>query len=229
MTEWFAKLVGDEHTLGLLAEYLAGAHNYVLKDTSTYYLKIADLPEDTEPTILQETARQFIDLLNGAAKLYFGQFNGVTSHTVLKIRDDGKKEGFGFLTLRDRSTAWTLPPLPDGTFETWMDKGINSDAIARALTLYGTLEHNWKNLYMVLEVIIESIGGEVELAKTGLISQDCLKAFKHTANSFRAIGREARHAKSNEVPPSKPMSLKEAQDLIAKVLREWLQSKSRTS
>jgi hypothetical protein len=225
MAEWLARLEGDEHALDLLTEYLEGTNYRVIKEESRYYLRIGDHPDNTEPTVLHETASRSIELLNGAAKLYFGQFRGVTSHVVVRVLEDGVKEGFGFLTLPERSFTLTLPPIPDATLETWMSAGTQDDSVARALTLYGGLDHNWKNLYMVFEVVEEDTGGEQELIKTGWTSRD-IKTFKRTANSFRAIGREARHAKSKYKPPSLPMSLKEAQELIREILQKWLKSKS---
>ena len=108
-----------------------------------------------------------------------------------------------------------------------MATGAKDDMVAKALTLYGTLNHNWKNLYMVLEIIEDDAGGEAGLIETAWISRGKLKTFKHTANSFRAVGREARHATAKPNPPSVPMSLREAQELIKSVLKEWLRSKSK--
>jgi hypothetical protein len=183
MAEWLAELESDEQILELLKEYLAGTDYSIINDKSSYYLKVADLPEDTDPAILQDRASRLIELLNGAAKLYLGYSGGVTTNKVVRVREDGRKEGFGFLTLPERSTTLTLLPIPDGTLETWICLGAKDETIARALTLYGTLDHNWKNLYMVLEVIEEDVGGEKALVKINWISQERLKNFKHTANS----------------------------------------------
>jgi hypothetical protein len=229
MTEWLARLEGDEQTLELLKEYLAGTDYNIIKDKSSYYLKVADLPENTAPAILQDMASRLVELLNGAAKLYLGYFSGVTFYTVVRVCEDGTKEGFGFLTLPKRSTRLTLPPIPDGTLETWICLGAKNESSARALTLYGTLDHNWKNLYMVFEVIEEDVGSEHVLIKSNWIPKERLKTFKRTANSFRAIGSEARHGKSKFAPPASSMSLGDAQELIKVLLKKWLKSKGGNS
>ena len=43
-----------------------------------------------------------------------------------------------------------------------------------------------------------------------------------TANSFDAIGTVARHAKLGTPKPDRPMTLDEANSLVASVLRAWL-------
>jgi hypothetical protein len=229
MTEWLARLKGDVQTLELLKEHLAGTNYSITKDKSSYYLKVADLPEDTAPAILQNMASRLIELLNGAAKLYLGSSSGLTSFVVVRVNENGMKEGVGFLTLPERSTTLTLPPILDGTLETWICLGTKDESVARALTLYGALDHNWKNLYMVLEVIEEDAGSEDAFIRSNWIPQERLKIFKRTANSFRAIEREARHGKSKFAPPLSPMSLEEAQELIKELFEKWMESKGRNS
>jgi hypothetical protein len=86
-------------------------------------------------------------------------------------------------------------------------------------------EHNWKNLYMVLEVIEDDLGGEEAVLQKRYVSIKKLKSFKRTANSYLAIGRDARHATIKNSMPRSPMSLTVAQELIHIVLQKWLESK----
>jgi len=226
MTEWLARIEGDERALDLLKDYLAETTHLVIKEGSRYYLKIADLPDDIAPEIIYDTASRFIDGLNGVAKLYFGKFGGIHFNVIVRIREDGVKEGVGFLTLPERSFALTLPPIPDGTLESWITACTTDDLVMRALTLYGTLEHNWKNLYMMLEVIEDATGGEAGLIKTGWITEAKIKSFKRTANSYQAIGREARHGTISYKRPPSPMKLEEARQILREILQIWLKSRS---
>ena len=39
-----------------------------------------------------------------------------------------------------------MPSIPDGKLESWITAGVNDRLVERALDLYGSLEHSWKNL-----------------------------------------------------------------------------------
>ena len=145
---------------------------------------------------------------------------------VLKVRDNGIKEGFGFLTLPERSTDFTLPPISDGTLNVWISAGNKNKLVERALVLYGSLEHTWKNLFMVIEVVEDDLGGEGALIQTGWVLRERLKTLKHTANSFRALGSESRHGTDTKEPPASPMPLNEAREIVMNILQNWLNSKS---
>jgi hypothetical protein len=43
---------------------------------------------------------------------------------------------------------------------------------------------------------------------------------------MKAIGDAARHAKPNFEPPSRPLALEEARDIITLLVRAWLANKS---
>lgn len=226
MTKWWAKLQGTEQELELLREHLAESNHRIIRDGSFFYLKLADLPDDIEPAILKDQLSRFMAILNGAAKLRFGKFTGVNSYGVVRFNKDGTKTGLGFLTLSESSGVLTLAPLPDGILDNWVLAGSNDDLVERALALYGTLDHNWRSLYMVLEVIEDDLGGETAVMRTKWVSSAKVKQFKRTANSFRALGQDARHATIKNQPPSSPMPLSDAQELIEDILRKWLESKS---
>jgi hypothetical protein len=55
--------------------------------------------------------------------------------------------------------------------------------------------------------------------------QEQNKLFKSTANSYGAIGKDARHVLSKYATPPKPMSLAEAKRLIEVIIIEWIRSK----
>ena len=59
------------------------------------------------------------------------------------------------------------------------------------------------------------------------VSKAELKRFKRTANSVGAVGDEARHGKENTEPPPNPMALREAESLILKLVRDWLEAGDR--
>lgn len=64
----------------------------------------------------------------------------------------------------------------------------NNDHLMRALHLYGSLQQNWRELYMVLETVEEGNGGEQGLIDKGWAPNENIKNFKATATSYKALG-----------------------------------------
>jgi hypothetical protein len=49
-----------------------------------------------------------------------------------------------------------------------------------------------------------------------------LNLFKRTANHQDAAGSEARHARQRQQPPATPMPVHQAEVLLQRILRSWL-------
>jgi hypothetical protein len=98
--------------------------------------------------------------------------------------------------------------------------------VEKALDLWGSLEHNWRNLYLVLEVMEDTAGGsKALLAQAWLPDKNGIELFKRTANTWRALGPDARHATEQFKLPPKPMALPDARILIRRTLQAWLQQR----
>lgn len=102
--------------------------------------------------------------------------------------------------------------------------GLRDEHVARALELFAR-DPSWYDLYKVLEVIEEDVGGEKALAGKGWASRIALKRFTATANNLVALGSDARHAISTWKPPVSPMTLDDAVVLIGQVLSAWIAAK----
>lgn len=81
-------------------------------------------------------------------------------------------------------------------------------------------DESWVGLYKIFEVIAK----EADVKSFSSISSENLKRFTRTANSYKAIGMEARHA-LDYGPPKEPMYLTEAKSLIYLLVNEWLDRK----
>jgi hypothetical protein len=53
------------------------------------------------------------------------------------------------------------------------------------------------------------------------VTEAQLRAFKQTANAFRAVGVEARHG-PKVTPPAAPMSMTDATALVIHIIESWL-------
>jgi len=87
----------------------------------------------------------------------------------------------------------------------------------RALYIFGSLPHEWRSLYVVLEVIRGAHKGDDFFKGWGERVDD----FKATAGSYRAIGIHARHGDLGGASHPR-MTLREANDLIRALLEKWM-------
>lgn len=114
------------------------------------------------------------------------------------------------------------PPPPPPAIHA--ELALVDSAVARALELFSR-EPSWADLFKVLEVVEEDVGGEKALERTVWASPAELKRFTATANNLNAVGLDARHARTTHQAPKSPMTLKDAERLIGQVVEAWLASK----
>jgi hypothetical protein len=96
----------------------------------------------------------------------------------------------------------------------------NDDILLNILNLLYAYGTDWVNLYKILE-LIES--ANIDVVKKGWISKDNYRLFKHTANSFKAVGLDARHGKDEQEPPLKPMSIITARNLVKILIIKYIE------
>ena len=81
----------------------------------------------------------------------------------------------------------------------------------------------WVDLYKIYE-IIKDAGALGSCARALGITDKDLALFRRSANHPDVGGPDARHARSNERPPSNPMTVGQARALIGNLLKTWLDS-----
>ena len=226
MPEWQIELVGDARDIQLLESFLTDSPYQITTWEKRKFLTTPGVSLEADSESVYAASTKLIDVINGAMKLYYRRYNGVSFVHVSRINDEGKRVVFGYLTAPDDNNTLNAFNTKDQTLVEWVEIGLDDEEVERALYLYGSLELNWKNLFMVLEIIEDYFGGEKSLIKTSLVSKNEIELFKRTANSYKAIGREARHGTIIFEPPPAPMTLARAQDMIRLLLIEWIKLKN---
>ena len=229
MSEWQIHVEGGEKEIRLLEGLLSAAPFKFEKAEERNFLTLPDVPADATSEAIKAAADQLIEMVNGAARLYYPNFEPIKYVSVTRPKDDGTRQGYGYLTAQVGDNVFTVVNPGDTMLHDWVEFGLTDDDVARALYLYGALEPSWKNLYMVIEVIEDDLGGETNLIGVGIVSHADLKLFKHTANSYRALGSDARHATLATDPPKSSMSLASAKNLVRELMRAWVQLKEAQS
>jgi len=224
MTEWFIELKASERDLHFLMSSFGSADVSIFQEVGSTFLRAPRLLSDINSAEAFEFATGLLETINGAAKVLNPSYDG-TSLKAIGFRDEQKEIKRHYI-LHAQAGRYILHAsgMDDPTISELVQLTITIPSVAKALTLYGSLEHNWKNLYMVMEVIEEDLGGESSVIRSYPELTQRWKLCKWTANSFSAIGREARHAKNSEAP-SNVMQIEEAQELIRQVLFQWLETK----
>lgn len=224
-------LTGEPEDLQALSA-LQGYNWRIVDDNGTYYLTSGVLDMSRDPDDALQVAREIVPVINGAAQIYLTNFQPIRlagSATIL--RTDGTRQtaqtaqtitGMSRIRLSVcGADVKNAPPL-----DVWMGLASQDAQVAKAFNLWGSLEHNWRNLYLVLEVIEDTTGGPKTLLAQGWLPDKAgIELFKHTANNWFALGPDARHATERWKPPEKPMTLPDAEKLIRRTLQRWLQQR----
>jgi hypothetical protein len=100
------------------------------------------------------------------------------------------------------------------------DKGLD-----HALIVYGKEKHDWPGLYKVLDAITQAFGGEQKLIKQGFVTSAEIEQFKEPANRHRhgfSQHKQRGNKQKESAPPSKEMTLPEAEILTTNILKNWV-------
>jgi hypothetical protein len=109
-------------------------------------------------------------------------------------------------------------PLPVGI-------AFDDPIVGPALELFARTP-NWYELPKILELVAADLGGENELRRKGWVNSAELASLQRTANSYHAVGLDARHARLDREAPTTPMTLDDAEDVVRRVLIAWLGTKA---
>lgn len=223
------KLSSDEHDArDLLDLYGDERLPYrIIHDDGEYWLESPAFDEYVEAHDAYEAATIVLGRMNAHALLVHRDHRPVAA---AGIRD--RKSGTGttlfisgsaVVRTRVRAAALVLgsaqleQPLhaPD-----YLTLAASSDHVMHALDLLAAGDTTWVNLYRLFEIIEADAAKQMYSAEW--LSKKQISRFTGTVNSFRAIGKDARHAKLDKEPMKDPISHKDATDLILGLAQSWL-------
>ncbi len=232
---WSVALRGDDHDLERLAEHFTDGIR-VARGPDGWELS-ADRFEETEDRIVvQESAVELVDRLRGLMVAKLASDPRLEIGPVMELLPDGSRRPHVFAraeiaTARVRVYAAGVVTYPDGTvpepprilsWEPIIDLA-DRDARVRLALAFVALPPTWHRLYAGLDAVLgDRTGGGI----TGVVRRGATRAevrrFNHTANNVLAIGTEARHVEPDRDPPTTPMTLTEAGDLVRRIVGAWV-------
>jgi hypothetical protein len=234
MPNWSVQLTGDKFDLEDLPKWFTTPDLQVVEELDGYYLR-SDLFEAIEEAEeVRTVAQEILERLVGAAKLFRPNFLSIELGAVIRQEDDGRRRRHVSLSsnIVARSKVSSVKLTVNGSEETlqvprpavWAAVAKDDEKVRQALRFWSDGPENWAYLYKVLEVIESDVGGVIY--RNAWVSKTEVKRFTQTANSAEALGDDARHAKKHVPPPPKPMTIKEAKQLMKALLEKWIASKT---
>jgi len=129
------------------------------------------------------------------------------------------------VTVTDAAGNVIHSPSPPTPAEKAINTAGREQPVEKVLRMYGSSDLNYRDLYVIYEVVEDDLGGIDAAAGVSGINKTDLKRFKHTANSVAVLGDAARHGAESTDPPKQPMALEQARTIIDKLVRAWIGSK----
>jgi hypothetical protein len=229
-----AWLEGHQLDLEILTEMLPTGDTRVIKTDSGYYQTAAEIDDRPTGVPFYEVAPRVLQRVNRLARVLDTGFRpvrlsgryqeGDRVHQVVQVHP-------AVMRMRAMPVRVAIggrpvePPPPPGPG--YAKIAIANVDLSEALDIMGRPEPpTWVELYKVYEIVENT--GTLKAAMTASgISSNQLSLFRQTACHPDAAGRDARHGRSKQEPPEKPMSLATARATIADLLRGWMDSASR--
>lgn len=232
MAGWQFELVGNDLDLAQLITLFGEGRVRVARHDDKVWIEADDIAIDTDIDDATIAADGLLRTMNGIAVLSSSGTGLVTLGSAVLVDSAGRRHLY-VTPAPARLTLRTMPPtvLIGGVSVPPHEQRILAIAIANAdvdhiLRMYGGRNLDWRDLYVILEVIEEDVGGMSAIADRGWAGRSDLELFHRTANSRRAIGDLARHGTTKFDPPTKPMTIAEARRTIGHVVRRWLREKT---
>jgi hypothetical protein len=185
-------------------------------------LKSSEFEKMTTASEVRERALIMTENLNGALSALW-RTGRVELGSVLEVDTNGRVGATAFVEslsyrLRGRPATMVVgtnsPTIPQpSAAQKWVAHAMTDDVVADMLIHFGKEPH-WYDLYKSFEGVRDLCGGEMNLKQKSWVPPK-LKSFTRTANYYRhGLGHPAR-----KTPPPNPMSLEEATELIAGMVR----------
>ena len=220
----YARLVGKLEDIRTMAHLLSGPELHVVEDRGSFYLRLTQADE----LFLEVRARDLVEAANGAYKAAFGRPIDVRVDGTLRFDSEGRRHfavgleaGVYVFTGASIGAEIRTPEgvrieaRPDDILRSGIENLVANPSLASAYQMFYRVGDTWQGLYNVLE-LLQAAGSDP--VRQGYCTKPEMSRFTQTANSFEAVGVEARHAKPDFPAPNNPMTLREAKDLFQRVL-----------
>jgi hypothetical protein len=239
MAEWRVGIEGSTTDILPLLDSLIDSDLNVVQENEQYFLRGDDFEVYTEAHDVLVYAESLLPLINGVAKVHFGDADPVKLGNVSRIYPDGHRDVFAFMsaTAGGRARVFAaltvttrngevVAPVPGTTIGSRLEVARRCPEVSLALRFFAS-SPNWFDLYKVSELIEQDVGNVRGIVGKGWCNKADFDHFTASANNYHATGSSARHARLDWRPMNRPaMTLQEAEDFIRGLLDNWIRLKA---
>jgi hypothetical protein len=227
MSRWIARLSGHNFDLEDLPNWFNSDKMRITKEDGSFYLVSDWFYLNDSSVSIKRKALEVIGYINCVSKVKRMDFKPASLSSIYFEDENGIKSPY--LDMDDRisisdglkicNASETVPAISD-LFQN------DDEVILNVLQIWGQEPHDWSNFHKIIEWITCNDTKKETLFQNGIITREKYNLLKQTANSYEAIGDEARHAKgSGANPPENPMQIDEAERIIHSKIKAWLKYK----
>ena len=232
-SQWLVRLKGEVPDLEDLSELFVSEELSVIKERGSFWMRSSRFASLVDNTLVYSRALDLIRLMNGAAKVHYGDFRPVEFDGITRVDDEGnwgththfgstRVTGGGRVRVKTVASPEAKGERPPP--ERWVELALREETVARALRMLSR-DTSWSDLYKVYEIVRHDVGGRKGITEKRWASRNQIDRFTGTADSWDVLGENARHGVQRRDPPPNPMGLEEARSLVRTIVVLWLGSK----
>jgi hypothetical protein len=233
---WFVELTGDRQDLRDIAQRGLSAGLHIVDPDAKAILDIPNFDRSADPSVVFRAAEEEVRILNGLGWVFLRNWRGFEV-AGLRSREPGKPPTSFILPKgipsgeRFGVAGASVPgEPPDRRVSSPVERAYSlsrsDEDIRKLLRLLGTDPLDYRQLYVVYEVVEIACQGIDGVLKLRVASKAQLRQFKQTANSVAALQDESQHGRESTEPPDNPMPLEEAEVLIRELASVWINEKA---
>lgn len=231
--KWQVNLIGDSEDLEYLNRIFHSPDLLVCREKDRFFLESSSFNNFSDVKDVKRETEKFLTAINATKEIARPSSTQIKRGSIHAIIDDKHRTLYaegkilvstkcrGRLTIIKKDGTIDDSP-PESPMTRWIPLMDSDEKIQRAYRLINHDYSSYGGLYKIIEVVQEDNFPPV--LENGEFYRD-IRRFKHTAESYAAIGESARHAHSRFTSPETPMELSTAKDLVTRIVRKWLDSK----
>ena len=225
---WAVGLVGGGWELAEIAPHFTGAIR-VSQDADGWELTAERFDEANDARTVRTLAGEMLALVNGIARIRLDAPDPISLGNVRRYRDGRARDVWVFPeTIRLKVRVGTPTVMVNSvvsTMRSWepdIELAVRDVRVQAVFAFLATMP-TWHSLYAALDTVLKDprTGRRSGVKRWGGVSEAQLKLFTKTANSFSAVGVQARHG-PGAAPALRPVDLAVADELVGHIVERWL-------
>jgi len=231
--KWQVNLIGDSEELERLSKIFREQNLSLTREGGGYSLESQLFEASTDVEAVKTIADKLLTALNATKTLAFNSSIPIRRGAIRSQDLQGNqslflennlsvilREEVRITAINKNGTSIEIPP--HNTMKNWIPLMYCDERVQRVFNLINHDFTSFGGFYKIIEVVQEDNFPPV--LRDGEFYNE-INRFKQTAQSYEAIGEEARHAHTRFTRPEIPMDLSRARDLIQRIVKMWLDSK----